>query len=73
MHPDGSGESLVFSASSVRSVGGLQVMWGADSKQLLVVDPNAEGGLRWECTDVTTGEKVGLPLPEGSLPIAWIH
>jgi Tol biopolymer transport system component len=73
MHPDGSGESLVFSASSVRSVGGLEVMWGADSKQLLVVDPNAEGGLRWECTDITTGNKVGLPLPEGSLPIAWIH
>jgi hypothetical protein len=72
-HPDGSGESLVFAASSTRSVSGLQVWWSPDSKQLLVFDPNAEGGVRVELIDIVTGEKIPLPIPAGSIPLAWTH
>jgi Tol biopolymer transport system component len=71
-HPDGSGESLVFAASSVRSVGGLAAWWSADSQQLLVMDPNAEGGIRTDLIGVFTGKKLTLPLPEGALPVAWV-
>jgi Tol biopolymer transport system component len=72
-HPDGSGETLVFAASSSRSVNGLQGLWSADSKQLMVEDPNAEGGVRVELVDIFTGQTVDLPLPTGALPLAWIH
>jgi Tol biopolymer transport system component len=73
LHPDGSGETQVFAASSVRSVAGLQVLWSPDSSIILILDPNAEGGLRAEGIDILSGEKVVLLLPEGSLPLAWIH
>jgi len=73
LHPDGSGETQVFAASSVRSVGGLQVMWSPDSKTLLVLDPNAEGGLRFQSLDILTGQAVDLPLPAGALPLAWFY
>jgi hypothetical protein len=73
IHPDGSGESLVFAASSMRSVGGLQAMWSADSQTLLVLDPNAEGGLSAVGIDILSGRAVDLPLPAGALPLAWIQ
>lgn len=72
-HPDGSGESLVFAASSSRSVNGLGIWWSLDSKRLLVYDPNAEGGVRVELLDIVTGEKIALPIPAGSIPLAWLH
>jgi Tol biopolymer transport system component len=70
-HPDGSGDTLVYAASSSRSVRGLQVLWSADSIRLMVIDPNAEGGLRLELIDIFTGQRVILPLPTGALPLAW--
>lgn len=71
-HPDGSGDSLAFAASSSRSVNGLGIWWSPDSQRLLVFDPNAEGGGRVALIDVLTGQQENLPLPAGAFPLAWI-
>lgn len=73
LHPDGSGASLVYAASTSRSVDGLGVWWSPDSKQLLIYDPNAEGGLRVDMRDIIKGQDTSLPFPSGAFPLAWLH
>ena len=73
MHLDGSGELLAYSPGSVRSVLGVQVLWSPDSRLLLVIDPNAEGNIRNTFLNVLNNQVETSPLPEGALPIAWLH
>ena len=72
MHLDGSGEMLVYAPSTVRSVLGLQALWSPDSQQLLVSDPNAEGGIRLTLLNLLTSQIETASLPTGAIPVAWV-
>jgi len=72
-HLDGSGELLVYSPGTQRSALGLQALWSPDSHLLLVVDPNAEGGIRNTFFNLLDNQIEVSPLPEGAIPITWLH
>jgi hypothetical protein len=73
MHLDGSGEMLAYSPGTERSALGLQVLWSPDAQRMLVVDPNAESGIRIAQLNLLTQQIEASPLPVGAIPLAWIQ
>ena len=69
--PDGTNEKRVYQPATVRGTTGLQALWSPQADQVLVIDPNAEGGTRALLIDPASGQSQPVPLPNGAFPVAW--
>jgi hypothetical protein len=68
---DGTNEKRVYQPATVRSTTGLQALWSPQTTQLMVIDPNAEGGTHALLIEAASGQSQAVPLPSGAFPMAW--
>jgi Tol biopolymer transport system component len=68
---DGTQAKRIYQPATLRGTSGLTAWWSPRAAQLLVIDPNAEGGTRILLVDPASGQSQPVPLPTAAVPVGW--